>query len=86
MENISPTELEALLDEATHPDPARARQGSRALFAGLVEPMADRFEPALCLTYAEVFSRAIERVVPEMKAAALLNRYRRIRKLHICTG
>ena len=84
MENISPTELEALLDEATHPDPLRAREGSRALFTGLVEPMADRFEPALCPIYAEIFSRAIERVFPELKSAALVERYHRIREPRPC--
>lgn len=86
MESISRIDLDALLEEATHPDPARAEAGSRALFAGVVEPLADRFEPALCPVYAELFSRAIERVIPELKAAALVERYHRIRRLRPCLG
>jgi ADP-heptose:LPS heptosyltransferase len=71
--------LDALIAEAIHADPARAREGSRALFAELVEPLADRFEPALCDRYAELFSQAIERVIPDLRAAGLVERYRRIR-------
>ena len=84
MESISRIELDGLLDEATHPNPARAQAGSRALFAGVVEPLADRFEPALCPVYAELFSRAIERVIPELKAATLVERNGRIRRLRPC--
>lgn len=86
MESISPAELDALLDQATSSDPALARRAGRALFAGVVEPLADRFEPALCLVYAELFSRAIARVVPELQAADLVRRYRRIRRLRPCRG
>ncbi len=71
--------LGALLDEATHADSGRALEGSRALFAELVEPLADRFEPALCDLYAELFSQAIERVIPDLRAADLVERYQRIR-------
>ncbi len=78
--------LEALFDEAAHGDPARAREGSRALFAELVEPLADRFEPALCDRYVELFSCAIERLIPQLHARELLNRYRRVRRAHPVAG
>lgn len=86
MENTSPIDLDALLAEATHADAARAQAASRALFRDLVEPMADRFEPELCTAYAELFSRAIERVIPELKAAALVERYARVRRARPCPG
>ncbi|MBI4874986.1 MAG: hypothetical protein HY822_10185 [Acidobacteria bacterium] len=66
--------LDTLLDWAAHSDSERAREGGRALFAGLVEPLADRFEPALCPVYAELFSRAVERVIPELRAEELVAR------------
>jgi ADP-heptose:LPS heptosyltransferase len=46
----------------------------------VAEGLADRFEPALCDTYAALFSEALATVDQDLNAAALLARYRRIRK------
>ncbi|MDX2153607.1 MAG: glycosyltransferase family 9 protein [Bryobacteraceae bacterium] len=71
--------LETLLRMASHPDEDRARAGSHALFSIVVERLGDLFEPALCDTYASLFSHVIEYVRPEYVAAELLERYRRVR-------
>jgi ADP-heptose:LPS heptosyltransferase len=53
---------------------------SRELIRVVAEGLADRFEPALCDTYAALFSEAIATVEPGFDAAALLARYRRVRQ------
>jgi ADP-heptose:LPS heptosyltransferase len=58
---------------------------SRELFRIVAEGLADRFEPALCDTYSEIFSEALAAVEPELDAEALLARYRRIRKPRLGT-
>ena len=72
--------LDLLVDTAVAPDPAQAAASSRALFSILIEGLADRFQPDLADTYAALFSRVIERVRPEFRAADLESRYRRIRR------
>ena len=52
--------------------------GGQALFGILVEGLADRFEPALCDVYADLFARAI--------AGADAARYRRVRQPRPVTG
>jgi ADP-heptose:LPS heptosyltransferase len=52
---------------------------SRDLLRVVAEGLADRFEPALCDTYAALFSEALAAVEPELDAQALLARYRKIR-------
>ncbi|MBM3724075.1 MAG: glycosyltransferase family 9 protein [Acidobacteria bacterium] len=52
----------------------------KALFAGLIEPLSDRFDPALCLPYAELFSRVVEQALPHLRAHHLVSRYRRVRE------
>ena len=54
---------------------------SRDLLRVVAEGLADRFEPALCDTYAALFSEALAAVDPELDAEALLARYRRVRKV-----
>jgi ADP-heptose:LPS heptosyltransferase len=54
--------------------------GADALFRIVVEGMADRFEPALCDSYAELFAEAVAHTIPQVNAAALVERYRRVRK------
>ena len=71
--------LEPLLEQASSPDPDIAGTAGRALFQTLAEPLADRFEPALCDAYVSLFSRVIARVVPELPAAELVSRYQRVR-------
>jgi ADP-heptose:LPS heptosyltransferase len=54
---------------------------SRDLFRVVAEGLADRFEPALCDTYAALFSEALAAVEPELDAKALLARYLKIHKV-----
>jgi ADP-heptose:LPS heptosyltransferase len=56
------------------------------LFRVVAEGLADRFEPALCDVYAEVFSEALAAVEPELDAGKLLARYREIRHPREFTG
>jgi ADP-heptose:LPS heptosyltransferase len=60
----------ALLEDACAP----------ALFSILVEGLADRFEPALCDAYASLFADAIARTVGDVDAAALVERFDRVRR------
>ncbi|HTM48414.1 MAG TPA: glycosyltransferase family 9 protein [Bryobacteraceae bacterium] len=57
-----------------------------ALFGVVAEGLADRFEPALCDAYAELFSEALAALEPELTAGELLARYRRIRRPRKFTG
>lgn len=79
-EAISTRWIDQLAEMAASPEEATAREATRALFAGLVEPLADRFEPRLCEAYVKVFSRVLERVDPEWEAAELEARYQRLRR------
>jgi ADP-heptose:LPS heptosyltransferase len=56
---------------------------SRDLLRVVAEGLADRFEPALCDTYAALFSEALAAVEPELDAQVLLARYRKIRKQRV---
>ncbi len=68
------------------PRPAEALErliepgGNRALFGTVVERLADLFEPRLCGVYAELFSEVISRVVLDLHADQLLERYARVRQ------
>jgi ADP-heptose:LPS heptosyltransferase len=53
---------------------------SGELLRVVAEGLADRFEPALCDTYAALFSEALAAVEPELKADELLRRYLQIRE------
>jgi len=55
---------------------------SNALFRIVAEGLADRFEPALCDTYAELFAEAIA----PGESVALVERYRRVRVPHPIAG
>ncbi len=55
-------------------------EGSAALFRDFVEPLADRFEFRLVNAYVSVFSRVIEAALPDLEAAALIERFMRIRR------
>lgn len=62
-----------------------ARDGcSEALFRIVVEGLADRFELRLCNAYAELFSAVIAEALPGYHAAALLERYARVRIPRAC--
>jgi ADP-heptose:LPS heptosyltransferase len=58
---------------------ADSEAATKAIFTGLVEPLADRFDPSLCDTYALEFSRVLASVVEDLDADRLVARYRRIR-------
>ncbi|MBL8241334.1 MAG: hypothetical protein JNM66_28175 [Bryobacterales bacterium] len=49
------------------------------LFGGVIEPLADSFDPALIPAYVDVFSRLMERVAPSYCAARLAERYELLR-------
>ena len=57
-----------------------------ALFGILVEGLADRFEPSLCDAYARLFSQAVARSADGLDAAALVERYQRVRRVRPITG
>ena len=64
-----------------------ARDGcSDELFRIVVEGLADRFKPELCDRYARLFSEVIAEVLPEYGAAALRERYWRVRVPRVCTS
>jgi ADP-heptose:LPS heptosyltransferase len=71
--------LDALLEAALSHDPHVAAEASHALFGIVVERLADLFEPALCDTYARLFSVVIERA-EGLDAAELVARYQRVRQ------
>ena len=52
--------IEELCRWATSSYPEQERSGSDALFRGIVEPLADRFEPRLCDAYVELFTEVID--------------------------
>jgi len=78
-EPVSDELLERVLGPATGADAGAAAEASRALFRDVAEALADRFEPALCNTYADLFSRVIAFCEPAFRADELLSRYDRIR-------
>jgi ADP-heptose:LPS heptosyltransferase len=53
--------------------------GGQALFGVLAEGLADRFEPALCDAYAQLFAQAIA-AAEGADATELIARYRRVRQ------
>ena len=65
-------------------DSVLAESSGRDLFTIVVEQLADRFEPILCSTYADLFSEVIARYRPEFDARTLRTRYERIRATRNC--
>ncbi len=65
---------------------ATAEACSETFFRVVVEGLADRFEPALCDVYAELFAQVIEAAVPGVRASELAARYRRVRCPRAITG
>src|SRR5262249_38980823 len=57
-----------------------------ALFGTVVEGLADRFEPAMCQTYARLFAEALATVDPTLDAVSLLARYERTRRPRPISG
>ena len=86
----------SLAEAAFGPDPRLAASATKALFSELVEDWADRFEPALCSTYAALMCEVL--FAPGSPVAAplaalgyaapeeLLERYRRISSTVVGTG
>jgi len=56
-------------------------KATQALFRDVIEPLADRFAPALCDEYVRLFAPVIESVYPELRAGGLIARYERVRKV-----
>lgn len=75
---LNPDDARALASAALSGDPRQARTASRALFAGLIEPLADMFDPQLAASYAAIFSVVIARAFPSLHAAPLLARYNQV--------
>ncbi len=73
-------QLEALVRQASAPASQGGLSATRALFTGLVEPLADAFEPALCGAYGRLFSNVLERLDAGLKAETLAERYVRVRR------
>ena len=61
-------------------------QGTLALFAGLVEPLGDLFEPSLADRYVEIFSEVIAQSLAGQNAAELRERHLRIKALRRYQG
>jgi hypothetical protein len=68
-------------DELTSRALAGDADASREMFRDVIEPLADRFEPALCDEYVQLFAPVIERVYPDLPAAELIARYQRVRRV-----
>jgi ADP-heptose:LPS heptosyltransferase len=79
-------ELDELIRRALSPDEELARIASRALFTTLVEPLADLFAPHLCDAYTSIFARVLSQALPGLDAAALGERYRRVREVRGVPG
>jgi ADP-heptose:LPS heptosyltransferase len=77
--------LDTLVDEALDEDERLAVPATRALFSILVERLGDLFEPRLCDTYAALFSRVIQRAMPDLPAAPLVARYNEVREVRPVT-
>ena len=62
--------IDQLCEMAASPDAAVARAASAAIFSGVVETLADQFEPRLCDLYVRFFCRVVDycRRLPESKA------------------
>lgn len=63
---------------------ALAAECPAEFFRVVVEGLADRFEPALCNTYARIMAEVLAGAVPGLAAAALAARYERIRVPRRC--
>jgi hypothetical protein len=74
-------QLELLTALALDTDEDLARSATRALFSGVVEPLADLFEPALCDVYARLFSRVIAAALPALSAPELVAQYEEARRV-----
>ncbi len=79
--------LDALVERALdETDELVAAAATRALFAIVIERLADLFEPSLCEIYVRLFTRVIARAIPDYNAEDLLGRYRRVSQIHRFPG
>ncbi len=58
---------------------ANSEAATRTIFTELIEPLADRFDPALCEVYAREFAGVLALVCDGLDAGQLAARYERIR-------
>jgi ADP-heptose:LPS heptosyltransferase len=68
------------------PRPLLQEPCAQALFGTLVEGLADRFEPALCDVYAQLFAQALCHADAGLDPASLMARYERVRRPRTVTG
>lgn len=78
--------IETLADWSLDSDESLAASASRALFTGVVEPLADLFEPRLCEAYVDVFSRVIAKALAEFSPGQLIEQYRQARVVREVDG
>lgn len=79
--------LNALVERALDEDDEFvARAATRALFGIVIERLGDLFDPALCETYARLFTHVIARALPEYDPDDLLVRYRQVRQIRRFPG
>jgi hypothetical protein len=62
-----------------------AEVDSRTLFRDLVEPLSDRFDPALVPAYNHIFGHLVE-ALTGLDAGSILERYERIRQVRAYSG
>lgn len=79
-------DAEGLASAALSDDPRQARLDARALFVGLIEPLADLFEPRLAEAYAGIFSVMIARALPALSAGELTARYGEVSAVRAIRG
>lgn len=80
MASLSEKELEQLIQRAASPDEEAALGATRVLFRQVIEPNCDSFDPEAVARYIVLFAKLIAEVLPGYEAAALVDRYQRIRK------
>jgi ADP-heptose:LPS heptosyltransferase len=78
--SLSEKEIEQLIRRASSPDEEAALAATRALFRQVIEPNCDSFDPAAVARYVALFAKLIADILPGYEAAALIDRYQRIRK------
>jgi ADP-heptose:LPS heptosyltransferase len=78
--SLSEKELEQLIQRAASPDEEAALGATRVLFRQVIEPNCDSFDPEAVARYIVLFAKLIAEVLPGYEAAALVDRYQRIRK------
>ena len=83
---MASTSSDSLIRAALSSDPARALPATRTLFTEIIEPLADRFEPADCEAYVDLFAPVLREIFPELSGEDIEGRYRRTRRVRAVTS